>query len=251
MKGNSWAKPQNLAVHDEDHCLSSIWISGNKIFCCWVIMKMQLHKLVITIYTITNTPVYPVYQTCHRHPEKLIEHYEHIFITSTFFCQLVSSRKTLSRTTLPLSFVNCGTYLNWTDIRYWAISPEMLMFKTSKPRKQKKKQWEQFYATVISLIKKNFGANNIVTFLSGCAEHFQHDLKDVVDTYIFVRNWFASHERTFNLQHCFPFPIEFYDFIWWRTKPWLILICSSFKSQIPASLTILLHLFFSPKKLFR
>ena len=40
-------------------------------------------------------------------------------------------------------------------------------------------------------MKKTFGAkrsaNNIVTFLSGCAERFQHDLRDVVDTYIFVR----------------------------------------------------------------
>ena len=44
-------------------------------------------------------------------------------------------RKTLSRTTLPLSFFNCGTYLDRTDVRYWAISPERLVFKNSKPGK--------------------------------------------------------------------------------------------------------------------
>ena len=57
------------------------WISGIEIFCCWVIIKMQLHNLAITIYTIKNTPVYPVYRTCHHHPEKPIEHYEHVLMS--------------------------------------------------------------------------------------------------------------------------------------------------------------------------
>ena len=71
------------AVRDEEHCFSSIWISGIEIFFCWVIMKMQLHKLAITIYTINNTPVCPVYRTCHHILKNPLN------ITSMFFCQLV------------------------------------------------------------------------------------------------------------------------------------------------------------------
>ena len=45
----------------------------------------------------------------------------------------------------------------------------------------------------------------MVTSLSGCAELFKHDLRDMADTHILVRDWFAPHERKFNLQNCFPF----------------------------------------------
>ena len=92
-------------------------------------MKMQLHKLAITICPISNTTVYPVYQTCHHHPKNPLN------ITRTFSlwadCSVSwsPSTKNLSRTTLPLSFFNCGTYLDGTDIRCWDISPQMLVLR--------------------------------------------------------------------------------------------------------------------------
>ena len=102
-------------------------------------MKMQLHKLAITICPISNTTVYPVYQTCHHHPKNPLN------ITSTFSlwadCSVSwsPSTKTLSRTTLPLSFFNCGTYLDGTDIRCWDISPEMLVLRIPNQENTRKK----------------------------------------------------------------------------------------------------------------
>ena len=77
------------------------WISGIEIFCCWVIIKMQLRKLAITIYTIKNTPVYPVYRTCHQH--RMIVHWKYVLPR-----QLVYNFSCLS-----LKIVNSALHWRW------------------------------------------------------------------------------------------------------------------------------------------